>query len=285
MDNNIATFHSSYSDFSYSPANIMSSIWKHRDLIWQLVKRDLSERYKGTYLGVIWAFVTPLTMLAIYSFVFSVIFQGSWIKSDGEARLVEFALTLFAGLIPFQVFSEVAIRAPGLVLAVPNFVKKVIFPLEILPVVTVISSSLHSLFSIAILLVGNLIVTGKVSSTLVLLPLAYLPLLFLCLGLAWFLASLGVYLRDIGQFVGLVVQILFFMSPVFYPVNATPASIRWFFYFNPLTAILNAFRESLLWSSGFDWKAWLIWLGLLMGGSWLGYIWFMKTKKGFADAL
>lgn len=272
-------------DGGYSPWSLVKNLWNHNELIWQLVKRDLSQRYRGTYLGMLWAFITPLLMLLTYTFVFSFVFKARWREGLDNTSMAEFALILFAGLIPFNLFSEVVTRSPSLILNVPNYVKKVVFPLEILPLVTVISAMLHSLFSIAIMLLASLVFLGYVSSMALLLPLAYTPLLLLALAFAFCLSSIGVYLRDIGQAVGVAVNILFFLSPVFYPVSAVPASLRWLFNYNPLTLILTGFREILLWQSPLHWRQWLTWTGVLILLNWFSYIWFMKSKKGFADVL
>ena len=156
-------------------------------------------------------------------------------------------------MIPFGVFSEVANRAPTIVLSVPNYVKKVVFPLEILPVVAVGSAVGHSLISVAILLVACVLVLGQLSPAVALVPLAYLPLLLLTVGLAWFLASLGVYVRDVGQVIGVITQALFFLSPIFYPVSAVPEHLRFMLYVNPLTTILAGFRLAVLWSDAPAW--------------------------------
>jgi lipopolysaccharide transport system permease protein len=223
-------------------------------------------------------------MLVIYTFVFSIVFQSSW-QAGTKPTLGEFALTLFAGLAAFNLFSEVVNRAPTLILAVPNYVKKVVFPLEILPIVTVGSALVNSLIMAGLVLLGSILLFGHISGTIFLLPLAYLPLSLLSLGLSWFLASLGVYVRDIGQGIGVAVQMLFFLSPVFYPVTAVPEPFRGIMMVNPLTLVLTEFRQTLLWSEMIDWVSWGIWVGATLLFAILGLIWFMKTKKGFADVM
>ena len=224
-------------------------------------------------------------MLAVYTFVFSGIFKVRWVNSAEATPLGEFALILFAGLIPFNVFSEVILRSPNLILSVPNYVKKVVFPLEILPVVALGSSIVSSLISVSVLLAAIGLLLGSISWSLILLPLAYLPLILLTLAAGWLLASLGVYLRDIGQGIGIATQALFFISPIFYPPTAIPEPYRFLVYLNPLTPILGNFRYALLGQGEFNWGLWLGWT--VLGGvlAWLGYVWFMKTRKGFADVL
>jgi len=268
-----------------NPCKTVHRIWQQRELIAQLTAREIAVRYRGTYLGVLWSLITPLLMLLIYTLVFSIVLKVKWSDADQATRLDQFALTLFAGLIPFTVFSEVITRAPTVILSVPNYVKKVVFPLEVLPVVVLASALVHSLISVGILLGGVVLLQGTVSPTVVLLPLAYLPLILLCLGLGWFLASLGVYVRDIGQSVGLVVQMLFFLSPIFYPVSAVPEALRIVMAVNPLTTVVNSFRQTLLWQETLLWEPWARWTGITALLAWFGYVWFMRTRDGFADVM
>lgn len=267
------------------PVRMVRGLWRHRDLIVRLTRQEVAQRYRGSYLGIVWSFITPILMLAVYAFVFSIVFQARWGEAGGPPRTGEFALTLFAGLIPFGVFAEVVNRAPQIILSMPNYVKKVVFPLEILPVVAVGSAVVQSLISTGILLAASLVFFKSVSPFVLLLPLAYVPLVFLTLGLGWFLASLGVYVRDIGQAIGVATQVLFFLSPIFYPVSAVPEHLRFILYANPMTMILTGFRRTLLWGAAPDWA---VWTALTLGTAMialLGYAWFMQTKKGFADVM
>jgi lipopolysaccharide transport system permease protein len=259
--------------------------WQHRELIRQLVGREVTQRYQGSVLGMLWSFVTPLLMLAIYTFVFSTVFKSKWRASTGDVELGEFALQLFAGLTAFNVFGEVLTRAPGAVLNCPNYVKKVVFPVQILPVVVLGGAVVNSLICVGIMLVANAALFHTVSVTLYLLPLAYLPLILLSLGVGWFLASLGVYIRDIGLVVNIVAQMLLFLSPVFYAETALPAAYRPLMLFNPLAVVLNSFRQTILDGAYIDWSRWGLWTGVAAFVAWAGYVWFMKTKKGFADVI
>jgi len=267
------------------PVRTLRSLWRNRDLTRRLIAQEVAQRYRGSYLGVVWSFITPILMLSVYAFVFSVVFNARWGELAPTSGTGEFALTLFAGMIPFGVFSEVVNRAPSIVLAVPNYVKKVVFPLEILPVVAVGSAVVHSLISALILVVGSLIFLGSVSKTLVLLPLAYLPLVLLTLGLAWFLASLGVYVRDISHAIGVITQVLFFVSPVFYPVSAVPERFRLVLHVNPLTEIISAFRRTMLWGEPPAWATWALLTGCTAVIALMGHAWFAQTRKGFADVM
>jgi lipopolysaccharide transport system permease protein len=268
-----------------NPVKMAQNLWAQRELIGQFTKREVLSRYKGSVLGLVWSFVTPLLMLTVYTFVFSVIFKARWGSELSDSSPVGFALTLFTGLVAFTVFSESVSRAPLLIVNNPNYVKKVVFPLEILPVSVLNSALLNSLVSLAVLLVANLSVHGFIPWTLIFLPLMYLPLIFLCLGLSWFLASLGVFVRDVGQLVGVAIQVLFFMTPIFYPIAALPANLQFILYLNPLTFIVNHFRRVILWGILPDWGEFLaVTLGMFVICM-LGYIWFMKSKKTFADVV
>lgn len=267
-----------------NPLLPIRQLWGHRELIWQMTSREVSQRYRGSYLGMLWSFITPLLMLAIYTLVFSVIFKARW-RADVEMPPGEFALTLFAGLAAFNLFGEVINRAPALVFTVPNYVKRVVFPLEILPLVAVGSALVNSLIASGLVLVGDLLIFRHLSVTVFLLPLAYAPLVLLSLGLAWLLASFGVYVRDVGHGIAIVVQMLFFLSPVFYPASAVPEALRGLLFLNPLTVILTTFRQTLLWGEIPDWGAWAALTAATAAVALLGYWWFMSTKKGFADVM
>jgi lipopolysaccharide transport system permease protein len=269
----------------WDPRRILRDLWAYRDLIRQLTVREVRQRYQGSYLGTLWSLLTPLLTLVVYTFVFSVVLGVRWGSSDRPTPPADFALTLFAGLIPFNVFAEVVTRAPTLVLSVPNYVKRVRFPLEVLPVVALGTALAQSLFYGLVLLGGELVLWRRLPWTLVWLPLAYLPLVFLCAGLGWFLASVGVYVRDIGPVVAVLVHLLFFLTPVVYPTTAVPESLRMFIYLNPLTTVVSGFRRVLLWDDGLPWGPWAGWTALTAGLAWLGYVWFVKTRKGFIEVL
>lgn len=268
-----------------NPLAMLRNLWLYRNLIKQFTRREVAARYRGSYLGILWSFVTPLVMLIVYTFVFSIVFKARWGNQLSDESQVGFALTLFTGLIAFNVFSESIARAPTLIVSNPNYVKKVVFPLEILPVTVLGSAVINSLFSLTILLLAALLAQGHLYWTLVLLPLMYLPLVLLCLGLGWFLASLGVFIRDISQLIGVVVQVLFFLTPIFYPISAIPDRFRLILYLNPLTFIVNHFRRVILWGQLPDWGEFLVITALTFMVCMLGYIWFMKSKKTFADVV
>lgn len=271
-----------------NPLQILRNLWRQRELTWQLTCREISLRYRGAYLGTLWSIANPLLMLVIYTFVFSTIFHARWEgQPDGPAGKTYFALALYAGLLPFTVFADVVGRAPTLVLSVPNYVKKVVFPLELLPMVALGSALFQSLVSVLILVTGVLIFQGKVSMALLLLPAAYLPLVLISVGLGWFLASMGTYMRDLAQGITPVLQILTFLTPIFYPMSNVPARLHPLLKANPLTVIVQGFRQALLNAPEhvIGDPSWTIWLILSAVIAALGYVFFMKTKRGFADVI
>jgi lipopolysaccharide transport system permease protein len=259
-------------------------LFAQRSLINQFTRREISNRYKGSYLGVVWSFITPLMMLTIYTFVFSVIFEAKWGTSESTSK-VEFALLLFTGLFVFNVFSEVVSRAPGLIIANTNYVKKVVFPLEILPIVTLGSALFQAFISYGILLLAMLVLTGDFYWTALLFPIIILPLILISLGLAWLLASLGVFIRDIGQIISIVIPALMFMSPIFYPRTAIPEEFQLMYTLNPITYVVEDMRGAIMFGQLPHWGTLAIQLGVGLIIAAFGYAWFKKTRKGFADVL
>jgi len=271
------------SHFSASPVEMFASLWRNRELIKASAKREVLGRYRGSFLGLFWSFFNPLLMLAVYTFVFSVVFKARWnVESDSKT---EFALVLFAGLIVFNLFAECINRAPSLVLNNSNYVKKVVFPLEILPVVTLLSALFHGLISLGVWLLAYLMFFGLPHATVLYLPLVIMPLFLLIMGLSWALSSLGVYLRDVSQFIGVITTVLMFLSPIFYPATALPEHYRHLLYLNPLTPVIEQTRDVLFWGKTPDFFMLGIYWIVTLGIAWLGFAWFQKTRKGFADVL
>lgn len=270
-------------NYSSSPMEMFASLWRHRALAKALVKREVIGRYRGSVMGVLWSFFNPVLMLAVYTFVFSVVFKARWSASSDSKT--EFALILFAGLMVFNIFAECVNRAPGLVLSNPNYVKKVVFPLEILPLVSLGGALFHALVSLGVWVVFYLLFFGLPHSTVLLLPLVAIPLILFTLGTSWFLASLGAYLRDVGQVIGVLTTILTFMSPIFYPVTALPAQYQPLLSMNPLTPAIEHVRAVLVWGVVPDLNQVLLYAAIALVWAWLGFVWFQKTRKGFADVL
>lgn len=256
----------------------------NRSLLWQFVKRSVSARYRGSMLGLFWSFAQPLMMLCVYTFVFSVVFKARW-GVDTEGGRGAFAIIMFCGLALFNIFSEAVNLNCGIVVGNTNLVKKVIFPLEILPLSQTIASFAVGMVWFFLLFLGSVFIFGKLSFTMLLLPLILLPLFLFTLGVSFFTSSLGVYVRDTPHIVGVVLQILFFVTPIFYPVSAIPERFRWPILMNPLTLLIEEARKVFLYGELPDWRflgaAFLISLLVLH----LGFLWFHKTKKGFADVL
>ena len=269
--------------FSISPKELISSSWRNRSLFLAMVQREVVGRYRGSVMGILWSFFNPVFMLTVYTFVFSVVFKARW--NTGSDSKTEFALVLFAGLIVFNLFAECVNRAPSLIISNVNYVKKVVFPLEILPWVALGSAVFHALISLCVWLLAYLIFFGLPHATIFLLPLVIVPLLFLIMGLTWGLASLGVYLRDVSQFIGLVTTVLMFLSPVFYPITALPAEYRPFILLNPLTPAIELTRDILFWGKIPDLRILSIYSLVSVLIAWAGFAWFQKTRKGFADVL
>jgi len=264
---------------------LAKSLWRNRQLIVQMTKREVVGRYKGSVMGLAWSFFNPVFMLVVYTFVFSEIFKSRWGGIGGDDSKTQFAVVLFVGMIVLSLFSEVLNRAPGLILSNVNYVKKVVFPLDILPVITVGAALFHSFISLGVLLTAFALFNGYLHWTSIFIPLVLLPLVILTLGLSWMLASLGVFLRDVGQTIGIITTVLMFLSPVFYPVTAVPERFRPFIMANPLTFIIEQAREVLIWGHLPDWAGLGIYTLAATSVAWVGYAWFQKTRKGFADVL
>ncbi len=258
----------------------MNSVFKHRYMLLHLIKRDVLLRYRGAYFGLLWIFLNPLIMLAIFTFVFSQIFQARWPIQTSD---IPFALNLFCGLIAFNIFGETVSRAPVAIRSYPNYVKKIIFPVEILPLVPLGSSLIHGLFSTAIL-VGALAWTGNLHISLLLFPFLLLPLIMIAIALTWFLAAWGVFIKDMSQIVPVFVQMLMFLSPVFYPAQAVPEALRSFYTLNPLSSVIEALRAAIA-GVAIDWSSWSVALVLGFLAFFLGYTFFNHSRDEFADYL
>jgi lipopolysaccharide transport system permease protein len=262
---------------------VVGSFWRHRRLALQLARRDVLARYRGSSLGLAWALASPLLMLAVFTFVFSVVFESRWdVALESRA---EFALLLFAGLLVFWLFSDCANRAPGLLLENASYVKRVVFPLEILPWVALLGALFHTAVSAAVLLAAYALWIGLPPWTVAWVPLLFLPLALMVLGLSWFLASVGIYLRDVKQIVPVAVLMVMFLSPVFYPLSAVPPAFRPAILANPLTWIIESVRGALFFgrAPGLGAVALATAAGWLV--AWAGLLWFAKTRKGFADVV
>lgn len=272
------------STFPTNPRSILQSIQRNRSLILDMTRREIKKKYQGTFLGLAWSFISPLLMLSVYTFVFAVVFKSRWGMTGDESR-IDFAITLFAGLIVFGIFSESLNQSPALIIGNPNYVKRVIFPLEILSIISVLSILFNAAMSVLVLLAMQLIFKNSLPFTIVFFPLVVLPIIFLSLGVSWLFSALGVYIRDIGQILGFLTTILFFTSAIFFPASALPENYQTFIKLNPLVLLIEQSRNVLIYGVMPDWAS----LGILFVVSsltaWAGYWWFQKTRKGFADVL
>lgn len=270
-------------NFSASPVEMLASFWRNRALINALTKREILGRYRGSNFGIFWSLLNPILMLAVYTFVFSVVFNARWVP--GSDSKTEYALALFAGLIVFSLFSECVGRAPSLVLANANYVKKVVFPLEILPWVSMGAALFHALISLVVWLIFYGFLWGGPHLSVLFFPLVILPLLVLSMGVSWALASLGVYLRDISQVIGVVITMLMFLSGIFYSVSSLPIEYQELLKINPLVPIIEQARAVLILGKEPDYLMLMSYLGGAIVFASLGFAWFQKTRKGFADVL
>jgi len=263
-----------------NPLSVLTRLIGHRALLGQLIKRDVLLRYRGAMFGVAWMFLSPLLMLGIFAFVFGKIFQARGAQQYEE---IPFWLTLYMGLIVFNLFSETISRAPSAVRGYPSFVKKIIFPVEILPLVPLGASLIHAAFNLLILAIA-LIWTGNFHIQFLLIPLLLIPTVLLALGLAWFLAAWGVFIKDMTQIVPIFTQMLLFLSPVFYPVSAVPEVLRPLYQYNPLGAIIEASRAATI-GLPIAWSHWTAALGVGLAAAMLGNAFFQHAREEFADAL
>lgn len=270
-------------DFPCTPQEILKIVWQNRALIRALIAREVIGRYKGSLFGVLWAFLNPLMMLVVYTFVFSIVFKARW-GTSGDSK-IEFALILFAGLIIFNLFAECLNRSTGLILSNVNYVKKILFPLEILCVVCVGTAVFHATISYGVWLITYAIFYGVPHISVLFIPLIFIPLIFLMLGMTWIFSSLGVYIRDISQFAGALTAVVLFLSPIFYPADALPEKFQRLIILNPLTYFIETSRKVLFWGEIPDFREYLICLSLAFAVLVLGFAWFQKTRKGFADVL
>lgn len=268
---------------SLSPLVFVRACFRRRELLSQLTRRAIAQRYQGSVLGVLWSLLQPVLMLGVYTFVFSTVLKGRW--SQGVGSTTEFAVVLFAGLCVYNLFSEIVNRAPALIVDHSSYVKRVVFPLEMLALVNVGAAMFQFSIQMTVLLITQSYLTGHIVFSGLIVPLVVLPLLLFSLGLTWFLSSIGVFLRDIGPVVALSTTALMFLSPVFYAMDAVPERFRFVISLNPLTIVINQVRDAAVWGIAAEWQTLVpTTLGQIVF-AWAGYCWFQCTKKGFADVL
>lgn len=269
------------------PENIFwlsKKIVQYRNLIIQMTKRDITSRYQGSMIGLTWSIINPIVMLLIYTFVFSVIFKAKWTMDESESKS-QFAVILFVGMIVNSFFSEVFNRAPQLIVGNVNYIKKVVFPIEILPIVSTLSVLFHALISIAVLLIALIVLNGGIPITALYTPIIFLPLIIFCTGISYIFSSLGVFLRDIGQATAIISTIMMFLSPVFFPMSAIPKEFQIWIMMNPLTFIIEQARAVMIFGNTPDWIGLITYTCFSLVVFMAGFLWFQRTRKGFADVL
>ena len=256
------------------------SIWHHRSLVIELTKREFSGKYRGSFGGLIWSFAQPLFLLTVYTIAFGVILKARW-GFSGSTR--EYALMLFAGLIVFNAFSEVLTKSTTLITANPNFVKKVVFPLELLPVITVTTALIHALIGVGVWLAGYIFLMGAPKASIFVFPLVLICFVPVLLGLAWLLSSVGVVVKDISQLAGMLNHTLLFLTPIFYSIEAAPPLLQNLLMLNPLTFIVEQFRLVLFYGQMPALKGLAVYFGLASAFAWASYVLFKRLRPSFAD--
>lgn len=260
----------------------LSNIYRYRNLLYQLIKRDISSRYQGTFIGIAWSFFFPLLTLAVYALVFGVILTPRWPNISDPSM---FTQILFSGLLVFNLFAECASRAPGLIIANANYVKKVVFPVDLLIWIPIGTALFHLILGLTAWTVLVIALGGQLYWTLTLIPFILLPLVILTAGISWFLASLGVFVRDVGQVISVSVQLLMYLGPIIYPREVLPKDYQWLMSLNPITIPAEQFRKLLNMGLPPDWQSLGCYTLAALAIAWLGKLFFDKTRHGFADVI
>lgn len=259
---------------------LLVSLYRHQHLMQVLVKREFAGRYRGSSGGVLWSFVQPLFLLGVYTLAFGVILKTRW---GFTGTTTDFAFLLFAGLLVFNLFSECLIKSAHLVSGSPNFVKKVVFPLELLPVISVASAFLHAMIAVLIWVIGYATLYGLPHPTVLLAPLVIGCLLPFLLGIGWVLSSVGVIIRDIGQLTGMLSHTLLFLTPIFYSVEMAPPMIRSLLILNPLTFIVDQLRMVMFYGQIPNFAGLTLYFIAMSIFAYAAYSMFQKLRPNFAD--
>lgn len=257
-------------------------IYRYRNLLFQLIKRDISSRYQGTLIGIGWSLVLPLMTLGVYALVFGLILQPRWPNVSDPSM---FTLLLFSGLLVFNFFSECASRATSLIVANANYVKKVVFPVDLLIWVPIGSALFHMALGTIAWTILVLLFDGQLYWTFILAPLVLFPLVIMSAGISYFLSAIGVFIRDVGQVIAVSVQLLMYLGPVIYPRKVLPESFQWLMVFNPITVPVEQFRNILNYGLVPDLRALAVYAAVGCAVAWLGKMFFEKTRHGFADVI
>jgi lipopolysaccharide transport system permease protein len=265
----------------------LTDLWRHRDLLWQFTRRNFELTLRGSHLGLIWSFLNPLLMLGLYVTVFGFIFGGHFGVVEHESS-ADYALGVFLGLTVFGLIAEVLATSPMIITSSPNFVKKVVFPLEVLPAAAVGASIGRMLIGLGFALLGVILVGPGAHAGLLWLPVVILPVILGCLGLAWLISALGVFVQDIGQLMAFVIQVVMYASAIFYSavrISALAPNAWIVVRFNPVLLAIELTRNTALWQQPMNYRhlGYLYVCGLVT--CWLGYVLFRKLKPAFADVL
>jgi len=251
----------------------------------QMTTRAIQERYRGSFLGMAWSFLTPIMMLMVYTFIFSTVFNTRWPGSVDEENTLQFAALLFSGLSLYGFLSEVLLQSSNIIINHTSYVKKIVFPLTILPVTVSMSALFNLIISLIILVIFQGFSEHSVHLTTLYLPLVIFPLVLCLLGLSWLIASLGTYLRDINQIITPIVTALLFLGPILYPMSALPTVAQKYMYLNPLSFPVEQVRDVVVWGHPPNWSGLATYTLISIIICVAGNIWFNKTKSGFADVL
>jgi lipopolysaccharide transport system permease protein len=266
-----------------SLSGFFRSIIAHRQLILRLARREVTQRFQGSTLGVAWMILTPLLTAAVFTFVFSAVFQTRW--GGTQTGPFDFAILLLVGLAIHGIFAEAVGRAPLLIVGQASYVTKVVFPIEILPVVAVVSSLVNAVITVAIVVVGQLLLNGVLHWTVILWPLVIAPYLIFVSALVLFFAACGVFLRDLSQIVTLLVTCTLFLTPIFYPLDAVPGAFRTLMRLNPLTSIVEQSRTVIVFGGTPDFVSLSLYTLCALISLGLAFWLFQRLRPGFADVL
>lgn len=269
---------------STSIVRLIQTFKDNRLLVAEMVRREVIGRYQGSIMGMAWSFLNPILLLLVYTFVFAVIFKARW-GTDSSTSNSDYAITLFIGLIVHGLLSDVLNRSPALIISNSNYVKKVVFPLELLSVIILSSSIVHAFISLFVLLAALLVHGHPIHWTAIFFPIVLLPFAILVLGLSWILSALGTFLRDMGQAIPMVTMMLMFLAPVVYPISAVPERIQPYIQANPLTFIIEQCRLVVLSGELPNWSGLAMYFVVSAFVAWLGFVIFQKSRSGFADVL
>ncbi len=261
----------------------LDALRDYRSLTWEMTRREVLGRYRGASFGLLWSLISPFLMLTIYTLAFGYVLKARWPGTTGN--MADFAMLLFIGLIVHGFFAECLTRSSNLIIGNANLVKRIVFPLQILPWSMVFSALFHAIANASVFLVVNLIIRGELHFTMLLLPVILLPLAIGLLGLGWMLSALTVFLRDINQITGVLATAALFLSSAIVPVQTLPESYQFVFKLNPLTFIIDQAREVAYWGRLPDWSGLTLFTVGAVAFAYLGYAIFQKTRRGFADVL